>query len=242
MRSLLGRRGLLTLAPAALLGGCDKPDWHAPLIRASAAIDDITYELQRLLLPGTGLMREFPRSAITANFPALNTTDPDDPTHRAQRTNGFADWRLSVTGSVGQDLSLSLADLRGMPGRTQITQHQCVEGWLAIAEWTGVPLSQVLQAAKIRDTARYVVFDCADGWWDSIDLKDALHPQTILAYGMNGDTLSIAHGAPLRLRVERQLGYKSSKYLTRIEVVDRLDTFRNGLGNNLTGYQWYAGI
>lgn len=113
---------------------------------------------------------------------------------------------------------------------------------MAIAEWTGVPLFHVLQAARISDKARYVVFDCADGWWDSIDLQDALHPQTILAYGMNGDTLSIPHGAPLRLRVERQLGYKSSKYLTRIEVIDRLDTFRNGYGNNLTGYQWYGGI
>ena len=242
MTRLLDRRGLLTLAPAALLAGCDRPDWHAPLNRAFAAADHLTYKLQRLLLPGNGLMREFPRSAISANFPALNTTDPDDPTHRSQRATGFADWRLSVTGHVGQDLSLSLADLRSMPARSQVTQHQCVEGWMAIAEWTGVPLSRVLQAARIRDTARYVVFDCADGWWDSIDLQDALHPQTILAYGMNGDTLSIAHGAPLRLRVERQLGYKSSKYLTRIEVVDRLDTFRNGLGNNLTGYQWYAGI
>ena len=242
MRPLLDRRGLITLAPAALLTGCDKPDWHAPLSRAFAAADAFTYKLHRLLLPGSGLMREFPRSAISANFPALNTTDPDDPAHRADRATGFSNWRLSVTGLVEQDLSLSLADLRSMPVRTQVTQHQCVEGWMAIAEWTGVPLSRVLQAARMRDTARYVVFDCADGWWDSIDLHDALHPQTILAYGMNGDTLSIAHGAPLRLRVERQLGYKSSKYLNRIEVVDRLDTFRNGLGNNLTDYQWYGGI
>ncbi len=239
----LRRRGLLTLAPAAaLLSGCNQPAWHEPLSRAFSAVDMLTYRLHRLLLPGTGLVQEYPRSAISEHFPTLNTTDPEDATHRAQRVNGFADWRLSVTGLVGQELSLSLADLHSMPVRTQITRHQCVEGWMAIGEWTGVPLSRVLQAAQLSDRARYIVFDCADGWWDSIDLADGLHPQTILAYGMNGDTLSIAHGAPLRLRVERQLGYKSSKYLTRIEAVDRLDNFRNGYGNNLDSYQWYAGI
>lgn len=212
---MMHRRRLLALAPAALLAGCEQATFPLPIRGVLDAADALTFAAQRLLLPANALVREFPRSALSARFPAINTTDPDDETYRRLRAGGFADWRLPVNGLVTRDLSLSLSDLRSFPARTQITQHNCVEGWSAIGEWTGVPLAHVLVVAGLRDDARYLVFDCTDGYWDSIDLADAFHPQTILAYGMNGGDLPVTHGAPVRLRVERQLGYKSLKYVSR---------------------------
>ncbi len=153
----------------------------------------------------------------------------------------FADWRLSVEGLVASPRSFTLADLKQLPSRTQITRHTCEEGWSAIGEWTGVPLSLVLDAAGILPTARFVVFYSFDDWIDSIDLLDALHPQTILAYGMNGRDLPIPHGAPVRLRVERQMGYKSMKYLHRIVVKDEFDD-GGEKGNIQNGWAWYTGI
>jgi DMSO/TMAO reductase YedYZ molybdopterin-dependent catalytic subunit len=166
--------------------------------------------------------------------------------------NGFADWRLTVTGLVQKPLSLSLAQLKALPARTQITRHDCVEGWSAIAQWTGVQLGGILHAAALQPTARYIVFRCADDlggdgagfYYESIDLFDAFHPQTILAHTMNGAPLDVPHGAPIRLRVERQLGYKQAKYVNAIEVVDRLNLIGGGHGGfwEDRGYEWYAGI
>jgi DMSO/TMAO reductase YedYZ molybdopterin-dependent catalytic subunit len=155
-----------------------------------------------------------------------------------------------VDGLVRNRLSLSLDDIRKMPARMQITQHSCDEGWSAIGQWTGVPLAHVLQMAGLAPQARYIVFLCLDQmtggdfYYESIDLFDAFHPQTILAYGMNGKVLPVEHGAPLRLRVERQIGYKNAKYVTRIEAVDRLDKIGGGRGGFWPdrGYQWYAGL
>jgi DMSO/TMAO reductase YedYZ molybdopterin-dependent catalytic subunit len=161
---------------------------------------------------------------------------------------------LTIDGKVRQPLSLSLSDLKRLPSRTQITRHDCVEGWSAIGKWTGVPLGLLLQTAGVSLTARYVVFHCADDledssdgsgvYYESIDLIDAYHPQTILAYGMNGGDLPVSNGAPLRLRVERHLGYKQAKYIMRIEVADSLDSFGQGQGGYWEdrGYEWYAGI
>ena len=168
-------------------------------------------------------MKEYSYKDISS-FPATGTTNPCDPNKpkpnevygQLQKGN-FVDWRLTIEGQVARPGSYSLADLKNFPARTQITKHVCEEGWTAIAEWTGVPLSRVLDAAGMLPNARFVGLYSFDEWVDYIDMYDALHPQTLLAYGMNGRDLSIPHGAPVRLRVERQLGYKSMKYLQRIE-------------------------
>ena len=155
------------------------------------------------------------------------------------------DWRLAVDGMVARPVSLSLAELRSYPSRSQITHLACEEGWSFIAEWIGVPLSHVLNVVGILPQARYVVyFSLQKGWWDSIDMADALHPQTLLTYGMNGGELPVGHGGPLRLRVPRQLGYKNVKYITRLTVTDNLKGFGKGLGSASpeVGYSWYAGI
>ena len=182
------------------------------------------------------------------------TANPDDAAYQAFAARGFQDWKLRVDGLVQNPGEFTLAQLRAMPSRTQITRHDCVEGWSAIGKWQGVPLAHVLDAAGLKPGARYVVLHCADElektldgngrYYESIDLIDAYHPQTILAYGMNGKDLPVQHGAPLRLRVERQLGYKQAKYLMRIEVVDGSSTLFGGKGGfwEDRGYEWYAGI
>jgi DMSO/TMAO reductase YedYZ molybdopterin-dependent catalytic subunit len=208
--------------------------------------DNLTYAAHRVLIPKQSLAKEYSFADLTS-FPATGTIDPgtlDRPGSEAYRRlhhAGFSDWRLSVEGHVARPRSFSLADLKSMPARTQITRHVCEEGWAAIGQWTGVPLSLVLDAAGLLPTARYVVFYSYDDWGDSIDMLDALHPQTIIAYGMNGRDLPVAHGAPARLRVERQIGYKSMKFLQRIVVTDH---FEDGgkKGNIENGWAWYTGI
>lgn len=222
----------------------DLPPTYGNLLRMG---DTLTYATHRVLLPRQSLVKEYSREAITS-FPATGTTDPGvsekstlGDAYRRLRSGQFADWRLSVEGRVATPRTFSLAELKELPSRTQITRHTCEEGWTAIGQWTGVPLSLVLDAAGILPTARFVVFHSYDDWADSIDLLDALHPQTILAYGMNGRDLPVPHGAPVRLRVERQLGYKSMKYLHRIVVADE---FEDGgeKGNIQNGWAWYTGI
>jgi DMSO/TMAO reductase YedYZ molybdopterin-dependent catalytic subunit len=176
------------------------------------------------------------------------------PGYTESAAEGFGDWRLEVDGLVMRPTSLTLADLRALPPRTQITRHDCVEGWSCIGGWTGPPLSTVLDRVGLRPDARFIVFHCADElpryidganpFYESIDLIDAYHPQTILAYDMNGAPLPVAHGASVRLRVERQLGYKMAKFVTRIEVVSRFDHIGRGRGGTWEddGYEWYAGI
>ena len=209
--------------------------------------DNLTYAAHRTLLPSQRLAREFSYKDISS-FPAIGMTNPGAPgkPNRSEdyarlQKGGFADWRLPVTGLVASPGSFSLADLKALPSRTQITRHTCEEGWSAIAQWTGVQLGRVLEAAGLRPEARWVNFYSFDGWIDSIDLLDALHPQTLLAYGMNGSDLSVPHGAPVRLRVETQLGYKSMKFLERIVVTDRFDD-GGKQGNIQNGWSWYAGI
>jgi DMSO/TMAO reductase YedYZ molybdopterin-dependent catalytic subunit len=250
---MMGRRSLiagLASMGGLLLTGCSEeaPPTYGNILRMG---DVLTYEAQRLLLPRHALVKEYARSDISS-IPAIGTTDPADPrqplytpdngeAYARLRKNRFADYRLEVQGSVARPSSYSLADLQRLPSRTQITKHTCEEGWSAIAEWTGVPLSAVLEAAGVRPSARFVQFYTFDVVADGIDMLDALHPQTILAYGMNGRELPVAHGAPLRVRVERQLGYKSMKFLRRIVVTDEFDDlgFRGPLQN---GWSWYAGI
>lgn len=214
----------------------------------------LTYRAQRFLLGRGALAKEYSRADIRQPQRPNGSINPSDEDYKALAGNGFADYRLEVGGMVGNTLSLSLDELRAMPSRSQITRHDCVEGWSCIAEWTGVPLGVVLDQAKVADEARFVVFHCFDTiertlsggvkYYESIDIIDAFHPQTILAYGLNQEALPIENGAPVRVRVERQLGYKMAKYVRAIELVDTLAPFGAGKGGYWEdrGYDWYAGI
>src|SRR5580698_3008430 len=205
--------------------------------------ETLTYAAQRLLTTHS-LAREFPRSMISKS-PFANETPPPNDSFKRHQANGFADWRLSVDGMVARPASLSLSDLKSLPVRSQITEVACEEGWSYIAEWIGTPLVDVLNASGLLAQARYLVyFSIQRDWWESVDMADALHPQTFLTWGMNDGDLPVGFGGPLRLRVPRQLGYKSVKYITRITATDSLKNFGKGLGSASPegGYAWYAGI
>jgi DMSO/TMAO reductase YedYZ molybdopterin-dependent catalytic subunit len=304
---ILHRRRLLT-ATAGLLGtslltGCDRFAETDAGRRTLRIGEDANLYAQRLLMSGQTTAREFPESMISPWFKPNGSIDPPDRGYKALAANNFSDFKLKVDGLVETPLSLSLADLRALPSRTQITRHDCVEGWSCIGKWSGVPLSEVLNRAKLKPEARYAVLHCADtleyaggglslrpsapgtvreahatyvqlaaagGDWggtptgasdgaanddtvdgrrpiryyESIDLFDAFNPQTILAYDLNGKALPVSNGAPLRLRVERQLGYKNAKYVMRVEMVSSLAGIGEGKGGYWEdrGYEWYAGI
>jgi DMSO/TMAO reductase YedYZ molybdopterin-dependent catalytic subunit len=205
--------------------------------------ETLTYAAQRLLTTHS-LAREFPRSMISKT-PFANEVGPFKDDFKRHQAVGFRDWRLSVDGMVARPASFSLSDLRSFPVRSQITEVVCEEGWSYVAEWIGTPLFEVLHAVGILPQARYIVYFSIDrNWWESIDMADALHPQTLLTLGMNDGDLPVSFGGPLRLRVPRQLGYKSVKYITRMTATDNLKTFGKGLGSASpeAGYAWYAGI
>lgn len=205
--------------------------------------ETLTYAAQRLMTRHS-LAREFPRSMISKS-PFLNETAPPTDEFKRHQAEGFANWRLAVDGMVAHPLSLSLADLRSMTRRSQITEVVCEEGWSYVAEWIGTPLHEVLSEAGVQPHARYVVYRSIEpAWWESIDMSDALHPQTFLTTGMNDGDLPVGFGGPLRLRVPRQLGYKSVKYINRLTVTDTMKGFGKGLGSASPegGYAWYAGI
>jgi DMSO/TMAO reductase YedYZ molybdopterin-dependent catalytic subunit len=242
----ISRRTLLATGVSALAGswlsGCSGV--VQPSSRSFLGIADaLTYAAHRALLPQQALAREFTRDRVSP-MPSNGTTNPEDENYQRLLRGHFEEWRLPIDGLVAQPVAMSLNDLKRFPARTQVTQHTCEEGWSAIAEWTGVQLSRVLAAAGIRPEARFIVFRTVDGWWDSLDMSDALHPQTMLTYGMNGQELPVPHGAPIRLRVERQLGYKSLKFLKTMTVTDRVDNVEDGTGAGgvAAGYAWYSGI
>ena len=255
------RRDLLQALAAIgglALSGCDCVA-SAPRLRSVLdAANSLTYKVQRLLVGAHRLAPEYNETDISPAFRPNGSTDPQDVEYLKLVGNHFADWRLKVHGLVEHELSLSLEALRALPARTQITRHDCVEGWSCIGKWTGVPLAEILSRAGVRPEARLVVFHCADTlddggdstdpeairYYESIDLIDARHPQTILAYDMNGEALTIPHGAPLRLRLERQLGYKMAKYIMRIELTRSVADLHGGRGGYWEdrGYEWYAGI
>lgn len=252
------RRGWLKAAGAGLAGlwlaGCDKLNATPGFQRVLQRAEDWNLRAQRAVMDRKALAREFTKADISRDFRANGSISPADPNYRVHLAAGFADWRLEIGGLVERPLSLTLAQLRAEPSRTQITRHDCVEGWSSIGEWTGARLGPLLDKAGLKPDARYVVFHCADTldpsaadggrYYESLDLVDAFHPQTILAYAMNGKTLPVAHGAPVRLRIERQLGYKHAKYVMRIEVVSDFAHIGRGKGGfwEDRGYEWYAGI
>lgn len=252
---ILTRRSALVggLASGAglALSGCDAVGSSDLGRRILFSGDDAHRILQRGITDRRALVPEFRADQLSPVFRSNGTRDPNTPDYAAQAANRFADWRIAIDGLVARPLRLSLADLRAMPARTQITRHDCVEGWSAIGKWTGPQLKPLLQLAGLRDTARYLVFHCADRmaggvpYYESIDLVDAFHPQTILAWLLNDRVLDVAHGAPVRLRVEKHLGYKHAKYVHRIEAVASLGGIGQGKGGyweDVADYEWYAGI
>ena len=254
MSSTLSRRKLITTGLATVAGASGLGVTAALAQRYGLVPPDnggifgpgetLTYAAQRLLTSRYSLVREFNQSQVSTAFPVVGEPPAENRIYQRILAGGFADWRLLVDGLVVRPSSFSLVELQSFPSRTQVTLHVCEQGWSSIAEWTGVPLSYVLDLVEVRPQARYVVFYPMDDWWESIDMADALHPQTLLAYGMNGQNLPTRHGAPVRLRVARQLGYKNTKYLSRITVVDTVKNIGKGLGgsNSEDGYSWYAGI
>jgi DMSO/TMAO reductase YedYZ molybdopterin-dependent catalytic subunit len=252
------RRGLLRGAGIAagtlVLSGCDSLSQATWFRNFLFSAERLTIAAQRAVLGSNDLAREYAEADLSPVFKANGSTSPDDPAYRRLAESGFADWKLKVDGLVELPMEFSLADLRAMPSRTQITRHDCVEGWSCIGKWKGVPLAHLLEQVKLKPEARYLVFYCADAlektldgsgqYYESVGLEDAFHAQTILAYEMNDQTLPIAHGAPLRLRVERQLGYKMAKYVMRIEAVESFAAISGGNGGfwEDRGYEWYAGI
>lgn len=250
----IGRRHFLRKlsigAGGALLSGCDALNESEGFRDILFGAEKLHQAAQRTMIGRNALAREFSPEDMSPKFRANGNRTAASPLYKDWLASGFEGWRLSVGGMVGCPLSLKLADLMAMPQRSQITRHDCVEGWSAIGQWQGPRLSHVLRLADLSSRARYIVFRCADDfrsthYYESIDMVDALHPQTILAWQMNGDMLPEAHGAPLRLRVERQLGYKHAKFLVGIDAVDRLDDIGGGRGGyweDRGDYNWYAGI
>ena len=243
------RRNVLVGAGAAFLAGCSKVAESQPGAAVLDAAEDWHRKAQRLFGARTALAKEYDRSEISPTFRGNGSRTVDTDAYRAALASGFGDWRLEVRGLVRHPLSLSMENIRRLPQRTQITRHDCVEGWSAIGEWTGPQLGTILEGAELLPQAKYIVFRCADTlggdpYYESIDLIDAYHPQTIVAHRLNGKPLPEKNGAPLRMRIERQLGYKHAKYLTAIEAVASLDGIGGGEGGYWEdrGYQWYAGV
>jgi DMSO/TMAO reductase YedYZ molybdopterin-dependent catalytic subunit len=247
------RRQLLraTVAASAGLVGwkaisvlADRRGFLAPDHRGILGVGEaLTYGAQRLLAAGHSAAREFRRSEISAVSP-VNHGHPQFEPYTRLLANDFADWRLYVDGLVRWPTAFSLASLRTLPRTTQITELTCEEGWTYIAAWTGVQVSVILKLVDASTRAKWVVFHAFDDFWGSVDMPEALHPQTLLVHEMNGETLSPDHGAPVRLRIPRQLGYKNTKFIARITVVDSLKNIGTGLGSAAPdlGYSWYAGI
>jgi DMSO/TMAO reductase YedYZ molybdopterin-dependent catalytic subunit len=234
-----GVSGLAVAAKLAARYGLIPPD--AGVLYGAG--ETLTYAAQRLLTRHS-LAREFAPSHIS-KYPFANAVHPLGEEFQRFEKGGFADWRLTVDGMAAHPASFALAQLKSFPCHTQITEIACEEGWSYIAEWKGVPLSHVLELVGALPQVRYVAYRSFQrGWWDSIDMADALHPQTLVTYGMNGGELPVSFGGPLRLRVPRQLGYKSVKYITRLTLTDSLKGFGKGLGSGApeAGYAWYAGI
>ncbi len=258
----VSRRGLLGFGSAAagglMLSACDGLASNDKLSAIVRSAETASLRWQRLV-GRDGLAREYTTADLSPNFKVNGTHVPAEAEYAAAVANNFADWKISISGLVNNPMTLTMDQIRKMPARTQITRHDCVEGWSAIGQWTGPQLGLLLKAANMKTNARYVVIRCIDNYggevskggaqsssiyYESVDLVDAFHPQTIVAHSLNGAPLSVGHGAPARMRIERQLGYKQAKYVTGFEVTDTLAGHGSGNGGYWEdrGYEWYAGI
>ncbi len=250
MSRLLSRRSALAVGAGGLVAACDTVAQFPAAQTLLGDAERAHRTLQHTIVARDALAVEYRADQRSPVFRSNGTANPNTPDYNAHAAARFADWRVTIDGMVARPLSLRIDQLRTMPSRNQITRHDCVEGWSAIGKWTGPRLSRLLDAAGLRRDARFLVFHCADAlngrpYYESIDLVDAFHPQTILAWALNDRLLDVPHGAPVRLRVERQLGYKHAKYVQRIEAVASLDGIAGGKGGfweDVAGYDWYAGI
>lgn len=248
--TLISRRAALAGATGLLVAGCDKITTSPTVRKVLTLGEKATLSSQKLVTGPNTLAPEFTRADLSPRFRVNGNRMPASADYAAHVAGGFVDWKLVIGGLVVRPVAMSLAQLKSAPQRTQITRHDCVEGWSAIGEWTGVPLALLLRLVGVSANAKYVVFHCADDFsgtpfYESIDMVEAFHPQTILAHTMNRQPLSVGHGAPIRLRAERQLGYKQAKYVMKIEAVASLDGIYGGKGGyweDHSGYQWNAGI
>ena len=249
LRTALASIGTLTLA------GCDRLSDTPAFTDVLKSAQHLSHRAHQLVAGRKAMAQEFSEKDVAAHFKANGTLVPADADYQALMRGGFKDWKLQVGGLVEKPAEYSLDELRSMPSRTQITRHDCVEGWSTIGKWKGVQLRHVLEQVKPLPSAKYVVFRCADSmdapaegtdskYYESVDLDDAYHVQSVLAYELNDKPLPVNNGAPLRVRIERQLGYKHAKYLMRIELVESFDKIRDGNGGYWEdqGYEWYAGI
>lgn len=244
------RRAVMAGIGALFVGACSKVAESRIGASLLDAAEDWHRKAHRALADRNALVREYSKADISPYFRGNGSTNVETDAYQRHVGEAFSNWRLEVGGMVRNPMSLSLDNIRRLPQRTQITRHDCVEGWSAIGEWTGPQLSTILEAAGLVEGATFIVFRCADtlngeDYYESIDLVDAMHPQTIIAHQLNGADLPVRNGAPLRMRIEKQLGYKHPKYLTAIEVVASLDGIGLGKGGyweDRAGYQWYAGI
>jgi DMSO/TMAO reductase YedYZ molybdopterin-dependent catalytic subunit len=259
---IISRRRFLTGTATGISGlvlaGCDQFDFLGQrdnqvrdfLERANT----LTYQTQRLLAGEQTLARTYSEAEIRQPQRPNGSIDPKSEEYLALKADNFANYRFKVTGLVERELSFSLEELRNMPAQSQITRHDCVEGWSCIAKWTGTRLGAVLDQAVVKPAARFAVYHCYDAmggglsgpepYYESSDLIDAYHPQTILAYGLNNETLPVSNGAPVRIRIERALGYKQPKYVHTVELVESFASFGKGQGGYWEdhGYDWYGGI
>ena len=244
---------LLAGAGTLALVGCDKlsnSEWFTNVLSTGGSLSK---NVHRLISARKLMAQEFSEADMSPNFRSNGTSLPSSAEYQALAKDNFRDWALTIDGLVEKPITLTLTQIQALPSRTQITRHDCVEGWSAIGKWTGTPLHEVLALVKPLPQARFAVFYCADPmqddgsqkYYESIDMDDAYHAQTMLAYKLNDETLPIKNGAPIRLRVERQLGYKQAKYIMRIALVEKLDLIEGGNGGyweDSAGYEWYAGI
>ena len=248
-------RGALASVGTLTLAGCDKLSRNETFVDVLKSAQHLSHGAHKVVAGRKAMAQEFSQADVAAHFKGNGTLVPADADYQAQMRNGFKDWKLEVGGLVEKPLALSLDELRAMPSRTQITRHDCVEGWSSIGKWKGVQLSHLLEQARPLANAKYVVFRCADSmeapragtdstYYESVDLDDAYHAQTVLAYDLNDKPLPVNNGAPLRVRIERQLGYKHAKYVVKVELVESFEKIRDGKGGYWedNGYEWYAGI
>lgn len=244
LKSAMGAASLVALS------GCDnlaQSSWFPGILSKA---ERLTEAVQRAVIPRDALAKEYSSSDISAVFPANGNTDPGTENYAEHVARNFIGWTVEVVGLVKTPRSWTIAALKELPSRTQITRHDCVEGWSAIGKWSGVPVGDLMHQVDPLPNARYAVFHCADvddegiAYYESMAVADCYHPQTILAYELNDRPLDVAHGAPLRLRFERQLGYKQAKYVMKIELVESLAGIGGGKGGYWEdqGYEWYAGI
>ena len=249
-------RGAFAAAGAAVLSGCDRLSNNQAFVDALKSAQDLSHAAARVVAPRKAMAQEFSAADVAPVFRSNGTLNPGDADYVALRDSGFAGYKLAVGGLVARPAEFTLDQLKAMPARTQITRHDCVEGWSCIGKWKGVQLGAILALVEPKPEAKFVVFRCYDSmegpsldghdsrYYESIDLEDAHHVQTILAYELNDRALPVSNGAPLRCRVERQLGYKQAKYIRAIELVESFAGIRGGKGGYWEdeGYEWYGGI